>query len=79
MCGKICSGKTTFAEQLRKDINGVILSCDEIMLSLFDENLGERHPIVERNCKDYLYTIAIRAWNICTLSIQLVLELYILR
>ncbi len=60
MCGKICSGKTTFAEQLHKDINGVILSCDEIMLSLFDENLGERHQIVERNCKDYLYTIAIR-------------------
>lgn len=29
MCGKICSGKTTFAEKLRKDINGVILSCDE--------------------------------------------------
>jgi predicted kinase len=42
-CGKICSGKTTYAEKLRIQRRGVVLSIDEVMLNLFDENLGDKH------------------------------------
>lgn len=33
-CGKICSGKSTYAQKLSKKYNAVILSVDEITLSL---------------------------------------------
>lgn len=42
MCGKICSGKTTFAQKLRKEIKGVVLSVDEITLSLLGQDAGEK-------------------------------------
>ncbi|HOV25823.1 MAG TPA: AAA family ATPase [Pseudobacteroides sp.] len=42
MCGKICSGKSTYSQKLKKEINAVVLSCDELMLSLFDEQLGDK-------------------------------------
>lgn len=35
ICGKICSGKSTYAEQLRVQNNAVVLSTDEITLALF--------------------------------------------
>ena len=31
ICGKICSGKSTYAEWLRVQNNAVLLSIDEIM------------------------------------------------
>lgn len=49
MCGKICSGKSTYAEKLRKEIGAVVLSVDEIMLAMFGQNVGEMHDkYVER-------------------------------
>lgn len=39
LCGKICSGKSFYAEQLKNRINGIVLSCDDLMLTLFDEQL----------------------------------------
>ena len=35
ICGKICSGKSTYAARLKKETNAVLLSVDEIMLDLF--------------------------------------------
>lgn len=35
ICGKRCSGKSTYAERLRDKNNAVILSVDEIMLGVF--------------------------------------------
>lgn len=44
ICGKICSGKSTYAEQLRvKNKTAILLSVDEIMLSIFGQYIGERH------------------------------------
>lgn len=43
ICGKICSGKSTYAERLRDQINAVILSVDEIMLGIFGQSAGEKH------------------------------------
>ena len=42
-CGKICCGKTTYARCLQAAGNAVILSIDEITLSLFPEGAGEMH------------------------------------
>ena len=46
LCGKICSGKTTYAQRLRTEKNAVILSCDELMLTLFPQGAGEHHDLL---------------------------------
>ena len=55
ICGKICSGKTTYAKEIAKNINAVILSVDELMLSLFGQHLGEKHDEMVEKTENYLY------------------------
>ena len=54
ICGPICCGKTTYAHQLRQRCKAVLLSCDEIMLSLLDEHQGEQHDLYARKTEQYL-------------------------
>lgn len=54
ICGRICSGKTTYAESLRKEHCAVILSIDEIMLSLFGKDAGEHHDEYVAKTERYL-------------------------
>lgn len=54
-CGKLCSGKTAYAAGLRNKNNAVILSVDEITLSLFPEGAGDRMDEYVRRTQDYLY------------------------
>ena len=42
ICGKMGSGKTTYANRLSKELNAVIIAHDEIMLGLFGGELYER-------------------------------------
>ncbi len=44
LCGKIASGKTTYANRLCKELNAVILSEDEIKLAIFGSNYHHEHP-----------------------------------
>ena len=56
ICGKICSGKTTYAKKLCEEHNTILLSVDEIMLSLFDQCCGpEMHMEYVRRIKGYLF------------------------
>jgi predicted kinase len=55
ICGKICSGKTTYAKKLARELKGVRLSCDEIMLSLFGQHLGDRHEEILGKTLTYLF------------------------
>ena len=55
ICGKICSGKSTYAEKLRKDNKAVILSIDEIILALFGQDAGEKHDDYVAKTREYLY------------------------
>lgn len=55
VCGKICSGKSTYAECLRKDNNAVLLSIDEIMLAIFGQNAGEKHNEYVQNVQRYIF------------------------
>lgn len=60
LCGKIASGKTTYAQQLAGEGNAVLLSCDELMLTLFDHCLGEKHDETAGRCERYLHRLALR-------------------
>ncbi len=53
-CGKICSGKSTYAEGLRKSRNAVLLSIDEIMLAMFGQYVGEMHDEYVARTEKYL-------------------------
>ena len=55
ICGKICSGKTTYAKDIAKNMNAVILSTDELMLSLFGQYLGDKHDEMAEKTENYLY------------------------
>ncbi len=54
ICGKICSGKTYYANQLKEKENAVILSCDEVTKALFDNDLGEKHDEMTLRIRSYL-------------------------
>lgn len=43
ICGKICCGKTYYANQIKGIENAVVLSCDELTWDLFHNDLGEQH------------------------------------
>ena len=56
ICGKICSGKTTYAKKLCEDNNALLLSVDEIMISLFDQCCGPKlHMEYDRRIKAFLF------------------------
>ncbi len=56
ICGKICCGKTTYAQKLCSENNAILLSVDEIMLSLFDQCCGEKlHKEYEKRIKNHLF------------------------
>ena len=55
LCGKICSGKSTYAEKIIQKEKAVLLSCDELMLAIFDPLLGDKHDIISDRVQKYLY------------------------
>lgn len=55
ICGKICSGKSTYAEQLRIQNNAALLSTDEITLALFGQHCGDKHDDYVEKTQNYLF------------------------
>ena len=53
--GKLCCGKTTYANRIRSAENAVLLSCDELTLALFHGELGADHDLMVGRVKKYLY------------------------
>ena len=60
ICGKLCSGKSVYTERIKKEENAVVFSCDELMLSLFDEYLGDKHDEIAAKAREYLFKMAER-------------------
>ncbi len=54
-CGKICSGKSTYARELRRRYHAAILSVDEITLALFGREPGEMLDEYVQRAETYLY------------------------
>lgn len=63
ICGKICSGKTFYTEQLRTESNAVVLSCDEIVFALFDGKLGDGHDEMTARIQKYFYQKSLEILN----------------
>lgn len=53
ICGKICSGKTYYARQLRAKEKAVILSTDEATCDLIDNEQGEKYDRFARRMNAY--------------------------
>lgn len=54
ICGKICCGKTTYANNLCTQNNAVLLSVDEITLALFGQHCGDKHDEYVERVEKYL-------------------------
>ena len=54
ICGKICSGKTCYAERLRKTFPAVILSTDEVTYDLTDNAQGSGYNAFALRVNKYL-------------------------
>ena len=55
ICGKICCGKSTYAQQIRIQNRAVLLSTDEITLALFGQHIGEKHDEYVERTQNYLF------------------------
>ena len=54
ICGRLCSGKTTYAEKLCREHGAVLLSADRLMLTVFGQHCGDMHDEYARRAKEYL-------------------------
>ncbi len=55
ICGKICCGKSIYAERLRVENKAVLLSVDEIMIAVFGSYVGDKHDEYTEKIQNYLF------------------------
>ena len=70
VCGQVASGKSTLAARLARQ-GAMVLSCDELMLTMFDHCLGERQREMESRALRFLEEQAAALW---TLGVDSVLD-----
>ena len=63
VCGKICSGKSYYAKQLKEKYNAVILSTDEVTFDLINNEQGEFYNIFSERVNLYLRKKAVEISN----------------
>ena len=54
LIGKICCGKSTYA----KELGGMLISCDQLMQSMFPGGCGEHHDLLAERARHYLFSMA---------------------
>lgn len=54
LIGKICVGKSTYARTL----DGMLISCDQLMQTMFPGGCGEHHDLLAERARKYLLTLA---------------------
>lgn len=59
ICGKICSGKSHYARQIKEQKNAVILSIDEATYELIDNKQGEFYNVFAERVNKYLMKKAV--------------------
>ena len=59
-CGLICCGKSTYAKKLQAERNAVILSIDDVTLTLFPEGSGEMHDTYALRAEQYLLNLSMQ-------------------
>ena len=71
ICGKICCGKTYYANQIKGKENAVIVSCDELTKDLFDNALGEKHEEMTLRIRSYFKKKSVELVNAgCTVILD---------
>ncbi len=55
ICGKIASGKSAYAKKLCEREKAVLLSVDELVLSILGGELGEKHDEITQRVQVYLF------------------------
>ncbi len=63
ICGKICCGKTTYANKICAENNAVLLSVDEITLALFGQYCGDKHDEYVERTEKYLLNKSLELIN----------------
>ena len=56
----LCSGKSTYAAKLSTEKSAPVLSCDGLMLAMFDERLGNDHERISAKAQAYLFYLAMQ-------------------
>jgi hypothetical protein len=64
ICGKICSGKSMYAEHMCVKNNAALLSVDEITLALFGQYCGEKHDDYVERTQNYLFDKSLELINV---------------
>jgi len=59
ICGKLCSGKSTYSQHLRLNEKAVILSIDEVMLGMLDPYLGDKHEMYSKRAEALILNKAV--------------------
>lgn len=57
LCGRVAAGKSALAARMGRQ-GAVVLSCDDMMLTLFDGCLGAQHDETAMRCLRYLFSLA---------------------
>ena len=57
VCGIVCSGKSTYCKKIKKDLNAVILSGDEIITNILEKDYKSktREHIVVKKISNYIH------------------------
>ena len=71
ICGKLCSGKTTYAKKLVKENNAILLSCDEIMLTLFGQYCGDSYDEMQEKTMKYLFK---KSLEVVAIGVDIILD-----
>lgn len=71
LCGRICCGKTTYVKKILQERRAVLLSVDELMLSILPRQLGELHDEVSSRAQGYLFS---QAERLLTLGVDVILD-----
>ena len=71
-CGRLCSGKSTYARLLRDKLHGVILSVDELMIDILGKDCGEMHDEYVKRTELFLYK---KSSEIVSQGIDVILDL----
>lgn len=58
--GRIAAGKTAWAREREARGECLVLSCDDLLLTLFDGCLGDKHAETEQRCLTFLFDAAAR-------------------
>lgn len=63
ICGKIASGKSVYSRRIVAREHAVLLSVDELVLSVFGGDLGEKHDEITARVRKYLLDQSVKMVN----------------